>query len=245
MQRKIPFVLVSTQTIEAGVDLDFDMAFRDLAPLPSLIQTAGRVNRNNNKGVLLPVYITEIENDCGLVYGTDQKNNIKAILADKTIIEEEEYGALVDGYYSRLLQQGLPDQSKEIWEKGIIELDFDYINQFELIKKSHEIADVFVEYDDRATQLADSYIALRQQLHKVNKEEYFAVKARLRHTVAAMQQYFLSIRVKRIIGNRPPLFEDRSFGEIKSDFYWIPRTQLNDYYDLKTGFKDEGGAYMY
>lgn len=245
LRSKISFILVSTQTIEAGVDLDFDLAFRDLAPLPSLIQTAGRVNRNNGKKGPLPVYITEIENDCGSVYGTDQKNRIKAILADKMVIDEEEYRALVDDYYSKLLKQGLPDESKGIWEKGIIELDFEYINQFELIKKSYEIADVFVEYNDTATELADLYIALRQQMRQAHKEEYFAVKARLQNTMAAMQQYFLSIRIKRIVDNRPPLFEDRSLGEVKSNFYWVPRGQINDYYDLLTGFKDEGGAFIY
>jgi len=242
---KIPFILVSTQTIEAGVDLDFDLAFRDLAPLPSLIQTAGRVNRNNSKGCHLPVYITEIENDCGLVYGTDQKNRVKAILANKKVIGEEEYRALVDDYYFKILKQGLPDESKQIWEKGIVELDFEYINKFELIKKSHEIVDVFVEYDDIATELADLYIDLRKQLRHADKEGYFVVKARLQNTMAAMQQYFLSIRVKRIIRNKPPIFGDRSYGEITSDFYWIPRGQVNDYYDLLTGFKDEGAAYLY
>lgn len=47
-----PVVLVSTQTIEAGVDMDFDMAFRDFAPLDSLIQTAGRVNRSGKKDAI-------------------------------------------------------------------------------------------------------------------------------------------------------------------------------------------------
>src|SRR5690606_16369783 len=44
-----PFILVATQTIEVGADIDLDALVTESAPLPSLVQRLGRLNRRGRR----------------------------------------------------------------------------------------------------------------------------------------------------------------------------------------------------
>lgn len=53
---KRPQLLIATQAVEVSLDIDYDVAFIENAPIDALIQRLGRVNRTGKKG-LAPVYL--------------------------------------------------------------------------------------------------------------------------------------------------------------------------------------------
>lgn len=99
--KHLPCHLVSTQCIEAGVDVDFPKGFREYAPLVSVIQTMGRVNRNGKtRGYVL--ISNFMDDSCPDDYYRNEKNltyNIALGLEGKVDVNALE---IIDTYYKKL-----------------------------------------------------------------------------------------------------------------------------------------------
>jgi len=60
LKAKDPVICVSTQLIEAGVDISLECVIRDVAGLDSIYQAAGRCNRHGEFGEAKDVYVVNI-----------------------------------------------------------------------------------------------------------------------------------------------------------------------------------------
>ncbi len=119
-------LLISTQSIEAGVDLDFDVGFREVSPISSIIQTAGRVNRHFGE-ISGELYVfPEISKFTNLIYGDLYKVS-GTILKDFRRKEVRESEILE---ISNLYFQKISNQLENLYiESEIKKLEFENINQ--------------------------------------------------------------------------------------------------------------------
>ena len=186
-------ILVSTQLIEAGVDLDFDIGFRDLCPLPSLIQSIGRVNRNfHHTDHYGKVHLLNIENDGKKVYSEEllaYTFDAFRSLGKGTVLEREYYD-LNRVYYGHIREyfnkRKGSDLKRDLLAMRYAELDF------RLIEEDKKQRSVFIEYDETARELWHRYVALSEHASPLDaKRDFYGFKAPFLDHVLSMNTYTL------------------------------------------------------
>jgi CRISPR-associated helicase Cas3/CRISPR-associated endonuclease Cas3-HD len=97
-----PCRLISTQLIEAGVDVDFPRVFRALGPLDSIVQTAGRCNREGRLNSLGEVTVFRPADEGRLPLGYDQARAVTEAFLTENPGADLHDPATYAAYFARL-----------------------------------------------------------------------------------------------------------------------------------------------
>lgn len=125
LKQNLPCLLISTQCIEVGVDVDFPVVFRAFAPLDSIAQAAGRCNRHGkqSKGRLI-LFIPEDEKYPPGAY--EQAAAITRLYLKKLGTERADIydPSFFEGYYRELYDFTNPERMSENLQSAIKRQDF-------------------------------------------------------------------------------------------------------------------------
>lgn len=174
-------IIVSTQLVEAGVDISVDTVFRALAPLDSIIQAAGRANRYDEKNEVSEVYIYKIEEldkITSFIYGADLIKKTENVLKEYETIEENEYLELIQKYFEQVKDLSVYSENKFL--KNLLALNFEETGYFQLIENTKSES-VYISLNEEAKVVWQQFLNIQcnDSLGPYEKKNEFSkIKAR-------------------------------------------------------------------
>ena len=165
LDTKQPCFLVSTQCIEAGVDVDFPAVWRALGPYDSIVQAAGRCNRNGRlepEDAQVHVFRTEDEKLPPGVYQT--ATNQTELLRRMNAADPNDPESF-ERYFRLLYQLTVPDECEIQRERQ--QLHFKQVNGLFNLIESFSVPIIVAEYE-----LDESRVKLREMCEQAAQKGF-------------------------------------------------------------------------
>lgn len=214
-------IAVTTQVVEAGVDIDLDIVYRDFSPLDSINQSAGRCNRNNKKskgkvklfnlGRAINVYSDEL-----LLTTWNLLNEYPDIIPENQIYE------LNKRYFEemKIIIQDNNDVSLNIL-KYMNQLQFSKLEEdFKVIEEKFDKYNVFIPVNDKATEVWHKYC------EAIETEDVFERKRKIKKIKPDVLQYVTK-------------FPKKYYTPEDEEAHLIYESKWQEYYDRRFGFNYE------
>ena len=174
----LPTRVISTQLIEAGVDVDFPVVYRALAGLDSIAQAAGRCNREGKLPTPGTTYIFRSEHQKAEVHFRETAqiaNQLIELYPD--LLSQKAIHAYFDLYYhqrkNRWDAKGILDPVSFRLERG--DKNFPFVFQFKTVAENFRLIEdhqvpVIIPYDEKAkayiAELKDTFQPLTRALFR-------------------------------------------------------------------------------
>lgn len=184
----IPTLVISTQLIEAGVDIDLPIVYRAMGGLDSIVQAGGRCNREGKLPVPGEVHVFSLSDGGKAVKAIAQGQNATRFLLDnhkehtRPNMPLELIEAYYDRYYASIKSFDEKDIKEDLYNEECEDWEFDFEKasiKFKLIEDAG--CELFVPYG-RGKELLEG---LQKQTLYLNHR-----------TMRELQQYHVSVHDK-------------------------------------------------
>jgi CRISPR-associated endonuclease/helicase Cas3 len=180
-------IIITTQLIEAGVDIDVDVIYRDFAPLDSIIQAAGRANRNGSPEKTGEIKLMNLvdekrNNDIRLssyIYGQTNlqatKNSIQHEFEEKNFLE------IIANYFEEISEKKSSFESIQLenamrgfyFSDKYLDKKTLPISEFKLIENLPNYVSLFVNIDESANETWQAFINIKNIEDPIKRKNEF------------------------------------------------------------------------
>ena len=261
-------LLITTQVVEAGVDIDMDLGFKDSSLIDSDEQLAGRINRNVDKPQC-KLFIFDYD-DAKVIYGNDYRyKEVKENLSTneyQEILEKKDF----DRLYSLVMEYIKNHNSQQDYAdnlpsylKQLKSLNFQAINrEFQLINNSIKTISIFVpekipimipnSYKENFSQSELDFLREKNKYHNetyVDGENVWELYCDIIEnkdpdfTKQKMQKIILQGLISKFsfsVSIYSKVFENmQSLGSGEEKYGFYKLNYSDEVYDYKTGIKNK------
>lgn len=196
-------ILIATQVIEAGVDIDMDIGYKDISMLDSEEQFLGRINRsckNRDGGIVYffnlddasKIYLKDIRKERSITLVSD---HIRNILLNKDFNNYYDY---VLDYLGKQANKNTDKNFNRFIKGSIVALDFEEVeNRMKLIDESYEYSVFFsrkINLIDGTVldgdEIWNAYISLLQN----NNLDYAEKKIKLSEIKSKLNHFIYKVK---------------------------------------------------
>lgn len=214
-------IVVSTQLIEAGVDIDFPIVYRDFTTVASIVQSAGRCNRNGKMPQKGKVVLFKLKNNDKIRYELIFRENDKVWIKYtansfvKDYYEEKSLLEVQKLFFDQIQRESLfavyGKKLEDNFLKDIKLCMFEKIGNFKLIEEEYfgtEIRYYVAENSEdckfeELLEIQKQLIELFRQKPKVNFTIIKAKKKEIENHLKKMANRIVQVRLKK--GQNAPL----------------------------------------